>query len=225
MLATVIGEILPLTLAIAISPLTIVAVILMLLSPNARRTGIGFLLGWSIGIVVPVTAFVLVAGALPPKTGSDGPDPIRAIIQFVLAALLLLLAVVQWRRRPAPGAEPALPKWMSAIDSFTFARALGLGLLLSIPRPKNLLIAASAGMLIGGAGLSSASAAIATSVFVLCAVSTVLIPVVAYLLAAERLRAPMEALREWLARENAVITTVLLVVIGVLMIGKGLGSL
>lgn len=225
MLATVIGEILPLTLAIAVSPLTIVAVILMLLSPNARRTGIGFLLGWGIGIVVPVTVFVLVAGALPPKTGSGGPDPIRAIIQFVLAALLLLLAVVQWRRRPEPGAEPALPTWMSAIDSFTFARALGLGLLLSIPRPKNLLIAASAGMLIGGAGLSSAPAAIATAVFVLCAVSTVLIPVVAYLLAAERLRAPMEALREWLARENAVITTVLLVVIGVLMIGKGLGSL
>lgn len=42
--------------------------------------------------------------------------------------------------------------------------------------------------------------------------------------AAERLRAPLDALRGWLARENAVIMTVLLLVIGVSMIGKGIGS-
>lgn len=225
MLGTVIGEILPLTLAVAISPLTIVAVVLMLLSPNARRTGPGFLIGWSVGIAVPATLFVTVAGALPPRQTDGGPEIVRAIVQFVLAALLLLLAVKQWRGRPTPGAEPALPKWMSTIDALSFWRALGLGLLLSGPRPKNLLASASAGFLIGGAGLPLASEAIATGVFILCSVSTVLIPVLAYLLAAHRLRGPLEAVRGWLARENAVITSVLLLVIGVLMLGKGIGSL
>lgn len=225
MLGTVIGEILPLTLAVAISPLTIVAVVLMLLSPNARRTGPGFLIGWSVGIAVPAALFVLVAGALPPRQADGGPEIVRAIVQFVLAALLLLLAVKQWRGRPAPGAEPTLPKWMSTIDALSFWRALGLGLLLSGPRPKNLLASASAGFLIGGAGLPLASEAIATGVFILCSVSTVLIPVLAYLFAARRLRGPLEAVRGWLARENAVITSVLLLVIGVLMLGKGIGSL
>jgi hypothetical protein len=225
MLGQVIGEILPLTLAIAISPLTIVAVILMLLSPNARSTGPGFLIGWSLGVAAAATAFVLIAGALPPRASADGPDLVRAIVQFVLAALLLLLAVKQWRSRPVPGADPVLPKWMSAIDSLTFGRALGLGLLLSLPRPKTLLMAASAGMIIGGGGLPTASVAIATGVFILCSISTVLVPVVAYLFAADRLRQPLEAFRAWLTRENAVITTVLLLVIGVLMLGKGLGSL
>lgn len=225
MLGQVIGEILPLTLAISISPLTIVAVILMLLSPNARSTGPGFLIGWSLGVAVAATTFVLIAGALPPRASANGPDLIRAIVQLVLAALLLLLAVKQWRGRPAPGTDPVLPKWMSAIDSLTFSRALGLGLLLSLPRPKNLLMAASAGMIIGGAGLPMPSAVIATVVFILCSISTVLVPVVAYLVAANRLRRPLEAFHEWLARENAVITSVLLLVIGVLMLGKGLGSL
>lgn len=225
MLGQIIGEILPLTLAIAISPLVIVAVILMLLSPNARSTGPGFLIGWAFGVAVPVVVFVLIGGVLPPSQEADGPDVVRAIIQFVLAALLLLLAVKQWRGRPASGTEPALPKWMSAIDSFTFARALGLGVVLSLPRPKNLIMAASAGMIIGGADLSVGCAAIATGVFILCAISTVLVPVVAYLLAADRLRRPFEAFHEWLARENAVITSVLLLVIGVLLLGKAIGSL
>jgi hypothetical protein len=224
-LGQIIGEILPLTLPIAISPLTIVAVILMLLSPSARSTGPGFLIGWAFGVAVPVVVFVLIGGALPPNQGADRPDVVRAIVQFVLAALLLLLAVKQWRVRPAPGVDPVLPKWMSAIDSFTFGRALGLGVLLSLPRPKNLIMAASAGMIIGGADLSVGTAAIATGVFILCAISTVLVPVVAYLLAADRLRKPFEAFHEWLARENAVITSVLLLVIGVLLLGKAIGSL
>jgi hypothetical protein len=197
----------------------------MLLSPNARSTGPGFLIGWAFGITVPVVVFVLIGGVLPPSQEADGPDVVRAIVQFVLAALLLLLAVKQWRGRPAPGAEPVLPKWMSAIDSFTFGRALGLGVVLSLPRPKNLIMAASAGMIIGGAGLPVASAAISMGVFILCAISTVLVPVVAHLIAADRLRRPFEAFHEWLARENAVITTVLLLVIGVLLLGKAIGSL
>jgi len=224
MLNSVIGEALPLALGIAISPLSIISVILMLLSPNARRTGIGFLIGWTLGIAVPLAVFVFVAGALPPHDADGGPNVLRAVVQFALAVLLFVLALKQWRARPRPGEEPSLPKWMSAIDSFTFGRALGLGLLLSGPRPKNLLIAASAGVTIGGAGLTLPSEIIAMVVFVGCAISTVLVPVVAYFVAAEGLRAPLESLRGWLARENTAITTVLLVVIGVLMLGKGIGS-
>ncbi len=51
-MAPVIGEILPLALGIAISPIPIIAAILMLLSPKARVTSIGFLLGWVVGITV-----------------------------------------------------------------------------------------------------------------------------------------------------------------------------
>ncbi len=224
-LTTIIGEILPLTLGIAISPLTIVAVMLMLLSPQAQRTGPGFLIGWVAGTAVPVSLFVFFAGLLPPHASSTGPNPVQAVIHFGLALLLLLLAVKGWRGRPKAGEEAPLPKWMSAIDSFTFGRALGLGLLLSVPRPKNLLIAASAGVIIGGAGLSVGAEVTAVSVFVLCAVSTVLVPVLAFFVAADRLRAPLESAHQWLARENAVITTVLLTVIAVLMLGKGISAL
>ena len=223
--AQVIGETLPLALAIAISPLSIVTVVLMLLSPRARRTSTGFLIGWVIGIAVPVMVFALVGGILPPRASPGGPDIARAVVQFVLAALMLLLAARVWRTRPKTDGEPTLPRWMSAIDSLTFFRALGVGLLLSAPRPKNLLVAAGAGVILGGAELSLSAAFAAGAVFVLCAVSTVLLPVAAFFVASERLREPLEALHRWLVRENTVITTVLLALIGVLLLGKAIGAL
>jgi threonine/homoserine/homoserine lactone efflux protein len=218
-----VGEILPFALGIAISPIPVIAAILMLLSPKARVTSVGFLLGWLTGIVVAVTVFVLLSSILP-EAGDDGSQPVKAVIQLVLGALLLLLAVRQWRGRPKPGEEPALPKWMQAIDRITFATAFGLGFLLSAINPKNLLMAAAAGVAIGAAALGTGDVIVVVAVFTVIAASTVLVPVVAYLIASERLRAPLDALRTWLARENAVIMAVLLLVIGVSLIGKGIAA-
>jgi threonine/homoserine/homoserine lactone efflux protein len=222
-MGAVIGDILTLALGVAISPIPIIAAILMLLSPKARVTGTGFLVGWVLGIVVAVTVFTLLSSILPGEE-EDASQPIKGVIQLVLGALLLLLAVRQWRGRPKAGEEPAMPKWMQAIDTITFPKALGLGFLLSAVNPKNLLLAASAGVTIGAAGLDAGSIVVVIAVFTLIAASTVLVPVVGYLLAADKLRGPLDALRGWLAKENAVIMAVLLLVIGVAIIGKGIGS-
>ncbi|MDF2558909.1 MAG: hypothetical protein K0R99_355 [Microbacterium sp.] len=222
-MGTVIGDMLPLALGVAISPIPIIAAILMLLSPKARVTSVGFLLGWVVGIVVAVTVFTLLSSILP----EDDPDvshPIRGVVQLVLGLLLFVLAFGQWRKRPKAGEEAALPKWMKAIDTITFPVALGLGFLLSAVNPKNLIMAAGAGTDIGAASLPAGSIVLVIVIYTLIAASTVLVPVVGYLIAADRLRGPLDALRGWLATENAVIMAVLLLVIGVSMIGKGIGS-
>ena len=222
-MGAVIGDILPLALGVAISPIPIIAAILMLLSPKARVTGTGFLLGWVLGIVVAVTVFTLLSSVLPGES-TDESQPIKGVIQLLLGVLLLLLGLRQWRGRPKAGDEPAMPKWMQAIDTITFPKALGLGFLLSAVNPKNLLLAASAGVTIGSAGLDTGSIVVVIAAFTLLAASTILVPVVGYLIAAEKLKAPLAALRGWLAKENAVIMAVLLLVIGVNLIGKGIGA-
>lgn len=222
-MGTVIGDILPLALGVAISPIPIIAAILMLLSPKARVTSVGFLLGWVIGIIVAVTVFTLLSSILPAQD-PDASRPVRGVVQIVLGLLLFLLAFSQWRKRPKAGEAAALPKWMQAIDTLSFFAAFGLGFLLSAVNPKNLIMTAGAGIDIGGAGLSAGPTIVVIAVFTLIAASTVLVPIVGYLVAAERLRAPLDALRGWLAAENAVIMAVLLLVIGVSMVGKGIGS-
>ncbi|WP_374976124.1 GAP family protein [Microbacterium trichothecenolyticum] len=222
-MGAVIGEILPLALGVAISPIPVIAAILMLLSPKARVTSVGFLLGWVLGIVVAVTVFTLLSSILPGQDADDS-KPIHGVIQLVLGAGLLLLALRQWRGRPKAGEEATMPKWMQAIDKVTFPGAFGLGFLLSAVNPKNLLLAAAAGVDIGSAGLDTGAIVLVIAVFTLIAASTVLVPVVGYLIAAEKLRGPLDALRVWLGKENAVIMAVLLLVIGVSLIGKGIGS-
>jgi hypothetical protein len=66
---------------------------------------------------------------------------------------------------------------------------------------------------------------VAGAVFVVIAASSVLIPVVGYAVAAERLRAPLDELRGWLVQNNLAVMAVLLLVIGVSLLGKGLGGL
>jgi threonine/homoserine/homoserine lactone efflux protein len=219
----VIGEILPLAVGIAISPVPIIAAILMLLSPKAKGASVGFLLGWITGIVVAIVVFTLLSSVLPAQDES-GSSPVRGVIKIILGALLLFLALRQWRGRPAEGEQATMPKWMSAIDSVTAGKALGLGFLLSAVNPKNLLMAISAGLIIGGAGLAVGQTVVVIVIFVLLAASTVLIPVVAYLIASERLAGPLDRLRAWLVNNNATIMAVLLLVIGVAVIGKGIES-
>jgi threonine/homoserine/homoserine lactone efflux protein len=219
----VMGETLPLAVGIAISPIPIIAAILMLLSPKARGTSIGFLLGWVLGIILAVLVFTLLAGILP-AADPDGSKPVAGVIKIILGLLLLLLALRQWRSRPRSGQPAELPKWMDAIDSMTAGRGLVLGFVLAAVNPKNLLLAASAGITIGTAGLSFGSATLVSLLFTIVAALSVLAPVVGYLIAEERMRAPLNALRGWLVAHNAAVMTVLLLVIGVVMVGKGIGS-
>jgi len=222
-LGSVIGDILPLAVGIAISPIPIIAAILMLLSPKAKGTSVGFLLGWVIGIVVAVVVFTLLASVLP-EQDPDAAKPVSGVIKIVLGALLLLLAIRQWRSRPKPGEEPPLPKWMSAIDDMNAGRGFGLGFLLSAVNPKNLIMAAGAGITIGTGGLTVGEDVIAILVFTLIAASSVAVPVIAYLVASARMAGPLESLRTWLVHNNATVMAVLLLVIGVVVIGKGIGS-
>ena len=222
-MGAVIGAMLPLAFGIAISPVPIIAVVLMLLSPHARTTAVGYAVGWVLGIVVATVVFTLLSSILP-AVDKGASRPILATIQLVLGVLLLLLAVKQWRGRPAPGATAEMPKWMGAIDSMTAGKGLGLGLLLSCANPKNLMMAISAGVSIGGAALSGWESTLVVIIFVVIAACSVVIPVIAYLAAADKMRQPLDSLRSWLEHNNAVIMSVLLLVIGVAVIGKGIGG-
>lgn len=219
----VIGEILPLALGITISPIPIIAAILMLLSPRAKGTSVGFLLGWVTGIIVAVTFFTLISQFLP-EDDPDASQPVAGIVKLVLGALLILLAVKQWRDRPQADEVPELPGWMKAIDSMTPIKATGLGFLLSALNPKNLIMGAGAGVTIGGAGLTTGDIVVAIAMFTIIAAASVAVPVIAYLAAANKIAGPLDALRQWLTKENNVVMATLLLVIGVVMIGKGIGS-
>jgi hypothetical protein len=223
-MGTASGELLPLAVAIAISVTTIITTVLMLLSPQAKSRTVGLLVGCVVGVGGAVAFFTLLAGVLPTQD-SGGSSRAAAVIKMLIGVLLVVLALRQWRGRPAGGDRGELPKWMSGVDSMTPGKALVLGLLLSAVVPKNLLIALSAGLIVGEAGFSGGQAAVVIVVFTVIATSTVAVPVVTHLVAPSRMRGPFERLREWLVENNVTIMVVVLLVIGVVMIGNSIASL
>lgn len=223
-MGSVIGDILPVALGVAISPVPIIAVILMLLSPHARTTSLGFLVGWVAGIAVLVT---LVTVLVNPAASGDEQNPSTwvAWVEIVLGLAAALVGVRQWRGRPTGDEPAALPGWMASIDSMTAVRALGLAAVLAAVNPKNLTLCLAGGVSIGGGELSAGETTVAVVVFVVIASSTVVVPVLGYLSAQSRMAGPLDELKTWLTHNNAVVMSVLMLVLGVVILGKGVGGL
>lgn len=219
-----IGEMLPLAAGIALSPIQLIAALMLVLGGGTPRRAGGFLAGWLIGLTVVVGALSALASALPEPSDSDG-KPVLGVIQLALGAALLALAVRSWLKRASGSGSAAVPGWMAAIDTMTPPAASLLGLALGSVNPKVLALSAAAAAGIGGAGLSPWSAAGTIAVFVLLASSTVIAIVIAGVSGGERLRPALTAVHRWFVAENATITAVVFVVFGFLVIGKGIANL
>ena len=219
-----IGQVLSFGVGVAISPIPIIAVVLMLSTPRARANGPGFLLGWVVGLAV-VGGIVLVASGAADATDDAEPAAWVAWLKIALGALSLLFAVRQWRGRPAPGEDAALPGWMRAIDSFTFGRSAAMGVALSAINPKNLLLTVGAAAAIAGTGAASGEQAVALAVFVVIGALGPGIPVGIYFALGERAREVLEGLKAWMGAHNAAIMTVLFAVIGAKLLGDGISAL
>ena len=219
-----IGQMLPSAVGVAISPLPIVAVVLMLVTERARVNGPAFVLGWWLGIGI-VGGIVLAVSSGADASDAGEPATWVSILELILAAGLLLLAVKQWTSRPADGEEGAAPAWMSRLDSFMPVKAGGTAAVLSGVNPKNLLLVVAGATAIARTGISGGEQAVALVVFILIASLGVMTPVVLYFVLGEKSRRMLDGLKDWLAGNNATIMAVLLLILGVKLLGDAISGL
>ena len=219
-----ISGILTFAIGVAISPVPIIAVILMLFSSRAKVNGPMFLLGWVIALAVVSGLAYVIAGAGTPSTSTTAAEGV-SWVHIVFGVLFLLLAGRSWRNRPEPGTEPAMPQWMAGIDGFAPAKALGFGLLLAGVNPKNLLLAVGAGSALALIGPTTTEAVVSLVVFVVLGSFTIAGPVGYYLLGGDRANAQLDSVKGWLAVHNDAVMMVLFLVFGVDLIAKGIPPL
>ena len=219
-----IGQILPLAVGVALSPIPIIAVVLMLVTERARFNGPAFVAGWVIGLAIVGTIVLAIAGG---AGANDEGEPATwvSVLKLILGALLLLLAIRQWRGRPREGEDAPAPKWMQKLDTFTPTKSLGMGVVLSALNPKNLLLAVAAAAAIAQTGVSTGEQVIAYAVFVVIATIGVGFPVVLYFVMGDRSRELLDGMKRWMGAHNAAIMTVLLLVIGAKLVGDGISGL
>jgi threonine/homoserine/homoserine lactone efflux protein len=223
-MADAIGQVLSLGVGVALSPVPIIAVVLMLGTPRARANGPAFVLGWIVGLAVVGTIVLVVAGGADASENAEPADWV-GWLKIVLGVLLALVAVRQWRGRPRAGEEAAMPKWMRAIDRFTPGRSVAIAVALSAINPKNLLLIVAAAAAIAQTGVSTGDQAIALAVFVLVGTLGPGAPVAIYFALGDRATRILDELKTWMAAHNSAIMAALCLVIGAKLIGDGISGL
>jgi threonine/homoserine/homoserine lactone efflux protein len=218
-----IGQTLVVAVAVGLSPIPIIGVVVMLSTPRGHTNGPAFLAGWIFGLVALGTIVLLTASGAGADGGGGNPGWVNAV-KLGLGLVLIAMAAKQWKGRPGAGEEAGLPGWMDAVDHFSARRSAGLGTALAAINPKNLILVVAGVTTIAQYADSSSGQALALALFVAVGSIGTALPVLLYLTMRERSRLFLESLKDWMARNNAVIMGVICLLLGAKLIGDAISG-
>lgn len=219
-----ISEVLTFAVGVAISPIPIVAVILMLFSARAKVNGPVFLLGWAAALTFVSFGIYFLSDAAD-AAGDTATSEAISWGKLLLGVLMLVLALRNWQRRPAPGETPEMPKWMGGIDSLAPGKALAFGLLLAGVNPKNLILTVGAAAGLAQLGLGTTDAVVSLVAFVVIGSLSIAVPVVYYLVGGSSARSVLDGMKAWLTTHNDAVMAVLFLVFGVKLVADAIPPL
>lgn len=220
-MGSAIGQTLSFAVGVAISPIPIIALILMLFSRKATLNSLSFLAGWLVGLL----GAGLIVLAIGLEESSGGESDSSGYIKIAIGTLFIVLGVRNWITRPSGDEEAEMPAWMASIEDFSAVKAFGLAFVLAAINPKNLGLTIAAVASISASGLETGEEFITLGIFVLLASLTIIVPVVFYLAMGPKADAPLTAAKDWLITNNNTVMAVLFVVLGAMVLGEGISLL
>lgn len=225
MMGGAIGQILASAVGVALSPLPLIAVVLLLAGPRGVVNGLAFTAAWAVSLAVVVTVVIL-SGSGGRAVAADGTPATWALwVKLGFGILFVALAVVEWRRRPAEGEPARTPGWVRTVEDFTPVEAAGLAGTLAVVNPKNLILALGSGLAIAGSGAPLGGRVVAAVVMVLIGSLCVLVPLAVYLVAAERSAGVLAGWRTWMSAHGGAIVLTGLIILSAKYTGEAIGQL
>lgn len=218
------GVLLTLALGIAVSPVSIIAVILLLTSNRSPAKGLAYLVGWLTGLI-GLSIVMLLA------VGNWYGNQWRTTVQFtswlmlIAGIVLLLMAYTQWRQRSPQDAELTSLRWLRVLPKAQPPMALSAGLFFGLYSVKNLLIMGAAAVIIGEAGLGARGQITTILIFVAIATVGIAAPIFVLLSQDERARTILTHWEYQLSTYNVPITCIVLVIIALEFLSIGLSRL
>lgn len=232
-MAQLAGQLLPEMIGLAVTPAAVVACLLLLGSSHPFRNVI--LLAAPFLAFYGLLAVIALAVGQTADAGSDDPSTVRGWISLVVGVLFLAAAAVSWFRpvrqsvspRSAGAVGPATtaePGWVSRLRDPSSRLVLGAGALLAVVNPNVAILVSGLGIVVTADEPLGVQAG---GVTLLLAASMVdfVVPALVFALAGERSRRWLDSATRWLLAHNRVIGIVVLIVFGVLFVGRGLAQI
>ena len=176
-------------LVITLSPLTLVAFILLLAAKGGIWKGLAFILGWMACLVAVIAAVILTTGGNPPRQHT-APSTAVLVVKVLLGILLIWIGVRRRRRRGLPRKPPT---WMGWLDRMSPRAAVGFG---AFMQPWSLVAIGAATVV--QAKLSTVGDWLALVVFCLLATSSFLVMELYAVLSPEAAAARLGRIRTWI---------------------------
>lgn len=220
-----IAENLSYIVAVAISPMPLVALLFLLIT-RSRSSAAVWTLGWVIAVFVGtgLSAAFGHSGAGEATTGSSDSGGINWVA-WIIAILFLVLAVRTLTHLPKPDDDVPVPKWITGLTRASIWVVLGLAILLLLANAKNLPMYIAMGTNISAANLSGAQEWITILIVTLLSSATpIAVTAVAYVLG-DKAKEGLNALRDWLVHNNALVMGLLFLLLGVAQLSKAIASL
>lgn len=217
------ANLIPLAIGLAISPIPIIAVILMLSSKKAVVNAIVFDAAWLFAII-GTSAVVLLCFGSESISGSRGAGTASDIVHLAFGVLLLALAAKRFMQK-RKGVPDKQPKLLASIETIKPLEAMLFGFAMVVLNPKNLVILLSALAQVVQQGASTGTNIAVIAIFTLIASAGVLLPLAVYVLFRKKSATILSSWKTWLTEHNNTVMMYLLLVLGVVLLIKGIMGL
>ena len=211
---------LPIALGIVVATLPVLAVPLILITRREIGILLTFMAGYAGGLLAVGGVVISFADLVTPNDA--GPARWIVWLRILLGLTLLVLAWRKWQGRAAPGDAEDVPGWMKSIDTIDTWRAALLGFALVALNPKNVVLVASGGLAIAQATPAPLAQAGALLVFAAVSGIGIAMPYLMWITMGEAAIAPLDRLKAAMARNNRLIVTAILAVLGLVVIVSAL---
>ncbi len=210
----------PMAIGIAMSVGPILAVIILLMTPNAKTNSLSLFFGWFLGIFGVGTLIIFVPGVLNEFGGLSDET---GWVKIIAGILLLILIIPIQLKKPKPGTPVKNKPFFNKIDKFGAGKSFAIGLLFSAFSLKNAALSASGAAHIHTTRLIDYFETLfGVFLFSLIASSTIIIPIIIYFLAPDKTAQLFLNWKNWLIKNNSNIAIVMLTGSGILLLYLGI---
>jgi threonine/homoserine/homoserine lactone efflux protein len=207
-------------IGIALSPVPILATIVLLSTREAGRNGLAYAFGFFTGLTILamlVAWFMRQQGLSPRSTTSH----LAVGGTLALGLLLIVFSSYQLTHHHRNMEVPPVPRWLRIVDRFRTPQSAGLGFFNSAFNAKNFALILVAASTVGQNALSTLETSIALGLLLIIAMLGIIAPLTIYFLGGRRSTALLERCKLWLIRNNATVIAVLFLFFGIVLVVKG----